>query len=161
RLLYVGLTRARTHLSLSWAYARNPGGRGNRNRSRFLDALVGESQDETVAGVRATKKGPAKGRHCRICKRPRSTAGEKKLGRCDLWPATYDEGLYEELRAWRKARAAIDEVPPFVVFSDTTLQLIAEHKPQGGAELLRISGIGPKKIEQYGEDLDGLLAEHG
>lgn len=40
RLLYVGITRARRHLSLSWSLSRTPGGRGNRRRSRFLDALV-------------------------------------------------------------------------------------------------------------------------
>lgn len=161
RLLYVGLTRARTHLSLSWAYARHPGGRGNRTRSRFLDAIVGEGEHETKTGSRSTKKkGPAKGRHCRICKRPLSTAAEKKLGRCDLCPATYDESLYEELREWRKSRAATDEVPPYVVFSDTTLQLIAEHKPAGESALLKISGIGPKKVEQYGDDLRELLAGH-
>src|SRR5690606_12105138 len=130
-----------THLSPSWAYARHPGGRGNRTRSRFLDAIVGEGEHETKTGSRSTKeKGPAKGRHCRICKRPLSTAAEKKLGRCDLCPATYDESLYEELREWRKSRAATDEVPPYVVFSDTTLQLIAEHKPTGESALLKISG---------------------
>ena len=38
RLLYVGVTRARKHLAISWALARNPGGRGSRKPSRFLDA---------------------------------------------------------------------------------------------------------------------------
>ncbi|GGD28166.1 DNA helicase [Nocardioides daphniae] len=160
RLFYVGLTRAREHLSLSWAYARNPGGKGNRNRSRFLDSVVGEGDDSAGAGTRTLRrKGPAKGRHCRVCNRPLSTAAEKKVGRCDLCPATYDEALFEELRAWRKARAADDEVPPYVVFSDTTLQLIAEHKPQSDAALLKISGVGPKKVEQYGEELFALLAD--
>ncbi|MEU1157690.1 ATP-dependent helicase, partial [Streptomyces sp. NPDC005918] len=39
RLLYVGVTRARVHLSLSWALSRSPGGRPNRRPSRFLDGL--------------------------------------------------------------------------------------------------------------------------
>jgi hypothetical protein len=39
RLLYVGVTRARFHLSLSWALSRSPGGRGSRRPSRFLDGL--------------------------------------------------------------------------------------------------------------------------
>ncbi|QCX28159.1 ATP-dependent DNA helicase UvrD2 [Nocardioides jishulii] len=160
RLFYVGLTRAREHLSLSWAYSRNPGGKGNRHRSRFLDSVVGEGDESAGAGTRTPRrKGPAKGRHCRICNRPLTTPAEKKLLRCELCPATYDEELFEELRAWRKARAADDEVPPYVVFSDTTLQLIAEHKPQSDAALLKISGVGPKKVDQYGEELLSLLAD--
>lgn len=160
RLFYVGLTRAREHLSLSWAYSRNPGGKGNRHRSRFLDSVVGEGDESAGAGTRTPRrKGPAKGRHCRICNRPLTTPAEKKLLRCELCPATYDEELFEELRAWRKARAADDEVPPYVVFSDTTLQLIAEHRPQSDAALLKISGVGPKKVDQYGEELLSLLAD--
>lgn len=159
RLFYVGLTRAREHLALSWAYARNPGGRGNRSRSRFLDAVVGEGDDGGPQQARpAKRKGPAKGRHCRICNRPLSTAAEKKVGRCGDCPVTYDEELFEELRAWRKARAEEDQKPPYVVFSDTTLQLIAEHKPQDDTALLKISGVGPKKVEQYGAELLELLA---
>ncbi|MBE7323527.1 ATP-dependent DNA helicase UvrD2 [Nocardioides sp. Y6] len=154
RLFYVGLTRAREHLALSWAYARNPGGRGSRSRSRFLDAVVGEGDEGAPERQRAgRRKGPAKGRHCRTCNRPLSTAAEKKVGRCAECPITYDEELFEELREWRRARAADDEVPPYVVFSDTTLQLIAEHKPQDEAGLLRISGVGPTKVERYGDDL--------
>ena len=40
RLLYVGITRAREHLVLSWSLSRTPGGRPNRARSRFLDAVL-------------------------------------------------------------------------------------------------------------------------
>ena len=39
RLLYVGITRARKHLCLSWSLSRTAGGRGNRKRSRFLDDI--------------------------------------------------------------------------------------------------------------------------
>ncbi|MCT1802972.1 ATP-dependent DNA helicase [Kocuria sp. WRN011] len=40
RLLYVGITRAREHLVLSWSLSRTPGGRPTRSRSRFLDAIL-------------------------------------------------------------------------------------------------------------------------
>lgn len=40
RLLYVGITRARKHLTFSWSRARTPGGRANRKRSRFLDSIA-------------------------------------------------------------------------------------------------------------------------
>ncbi|MYW29910.1 3'-5' exonuclease, partial [Streptomyces sp. SID2119] len=39
RLLYVGVTRARLHLSLSWSLARSPGGRASRRPTRFLNGL--------------------------------------------------------------------------------------------------------------------------
>ncbi|WP_445954651.1 ATP-dependent helicase, partial [Streptomyces sp. LNU-CPARS28] len=51
RLLYVGVTRARVHLSLSWALSRSPGGRPSRRASRFLDGLRPGSG--TAAGARA------------------------------------------------------------------------------------------------------------
>ena len=57
RLFYVGITRARKHLALSWAPARQEGGRASRKRTRFLDGLVAASQAEepSAARVRKTK----------------------------------------------------------------------------------------------------------
>ena len=63
RLLYVGITRARRRLSLSWALSRNAGGRRHRRRSRFLYGLIPE--DHPAARV-PTGRGGAKPR-CRIC----------------------------------------------------------------------------------------------
>jgi DNA helicase-2/ATP-dependent DNA helicase PcrA len=148
RLLYVGMTRAREHLTLSWAAARTPGGRGNRQPSRFLDALLPASARAAAAKPKARRAA-----HCRECGRPLSTAAEKKRGRCADCPASYDEELFERLRAWRKERADAESVPAFVVFSDATLQLIAEQKPTSPAALLRISGVGPAKLERYGDAL--------
>ncbi|HEX4473336.1 MAG TPA: ATP-dependent DNA helicase UvrD2 [Nocardioides sp.] len=149
RLLYVGMTRAREHLVLSWAAARTPGGRGSRRPSRFLDDLLPAS-----ARAASAKPKVRRAAHCRECGKPLSTAAEKKRGRCEDCPASYDEELFERLRAWRKARADEDSVPAFVVFTDATLQLIAEQRPTSQAALLRISGVGPAKLERYG---DGLL----
>jgi DNA helicase-2/ATP-dependent DNA helicase PcrA len=148
RLLYVGMTRARRHLVVSWAAARTPGGRAGRQPSRFLDPLLPST-------VRATAVKPKARRavHCRECGRPLSTAVEKKRARCADCPASYDEELFERLRAWRKARADEEDVPAFVVFTDATLQLIAEQRPTSPAALLRISGVGPAKLERYGEAL--------
>ena len=149
RLLYVGMTRARQHLVLSWAAARTPGGRGNRPPSRFLDALLPESA--RAVGAKPKSRRAA---HCRECGKPLSTAAEKKRARCADCPASYDEELFERLRVWRKERADEESVPAFVVFTDATLQLIAEQRPTSQAALLRISGVGPAKLERYG---DGLL----
>ena len=153
RLLYVGMTRARHELSLSWSLARQPGGRGSRKPSRFLGPLLPETLLDSLQPGRALQ---ARRAHCRECGKPLGSAAEKKIGRCADCPASYDEELFERLREWRKSRADEEEVPAFVVFSDATLQLVAEHKPGSTKALLGISGIGPQKLERYGED---LLAE--
>ena len=70
----------------------------------------------------------------------------------------YDEALFERLRAWRLARSAEDSVPAFVVFTDATLQLIAEHVPTDEKGLRAISGVGPSKIAKYGDEVLALVA---
>jgi DNA helicase-2/ATP-dependent DNA helicase PcrA len=152
RLLYVGMTRAREHLVVSWAAARTPGGRGNRQPSRFLQSLL-------PAEARAASAKPKQRRavNCRECGKPLSSAAEKKRGRCADCPASYDEELFERLRVWRKETADEESVPAFVVFTDATLQLIAEQRPTSAAALLRISGVGPAKLERYGDALLGVV----
>ncbi|MGZ4464729.1 MAG: ATP-dependent DNA helicase UvrD2 [Nocardioides sp.] len=153
RLLYVGMTRARTDLSLSWALARNPGGRGSRKPSRFLDPLLPTEHRVEQAAARNRKVAS-----CRECGRPLSTGAEKKKGRCSDCPASYDEALFERLRDWRKERAGEESVPAFVIFTDATLQLIAEHRPQTPEAMLKISGIGRSKLDKYGSEVLALLA---
>ncbi len=156
RLLYVGLTRARLHLAVSWAAARNPGGRQSRRPSRFLDGML---PDSVTRSTGPTKKSKARGAaRCSSCDRPLSTAGERKVGRCGDCPATYDEALYDQLKAWRLERAGDDNVPAYVVFTDKTLEAIAERLPSSREELLRISGIGAKKVETYGDEVLAIVS---
>ncbi len=152
RLLYVGMTRARTDLRLSWASARNPGQAARRKPSRFLDPLLPEGQ-RPVAGSKRTRGA----RTCAECGRPLQTKAEKVRRRCVDCPAPYDEALFERLREWRKERAASDEVAAFMVFSNSTLEQIAEHRPRTPAALLKISGVGPDKLQKYGDELLTLV----
>ncbi|MDQ3858540.1 MAG: HRDC domain-containing protein, partial [Actinomycetota bacterium] len=62
------------------------------------------------------------------------------------------------LRRWRRERALADGVPAFIVLHDRTLAAIAARKPASRAELAGISGIGPAKLERYGDDLLRALA---
>ena len=66
-----------------------------------------------------------------------------------------DPGLRDVLREWRKQRAATDGVPPYVVFSNVTLDALADLAPTGVVALGQIHGLGPVKIERYG---DGIIA---
>jgi DNA helicase-2/ATP-dependent DNA helicase PcrA len=158
RLLYVAMTRARDELTVSWATAREPGGRANRGSSPFLADLL-----DGVPGMSAQRRErPKRNRaalHCRECGKALSNAREKKTGRCADCPASYDEALFERLREWRVARAADDSVPAFVIFTDATLQLIAEHAPADEKGLRAISGVGPSKLAKYGDEVLALVSE--
>jgi DNA helicase-2/ATP-dependent DNA helicase PcrA len=95
--------------------------------------------------------------HCRGCGAELATAAQRKTGRCDTCPPTYDEATFERLRAWRLAVAREAGVPAFVVFTDATLTAIAESEPADRGALSTISGVGVRKLEQYGGDVLAIL----
>ena len=68
--------------------------------------------------------------------------------------------LLGALKAWRTEQARTQEVPPYVVFNDRTLEALARARPQDEDALLAIKGIGPSKLERYGTALLALIAEH-
>ncbi|MFD9940713.1 HRDC domain-containing protein, partial [Nonomuraea sp. NPDC059022] len=149
------------------AHSRRPGRGGAApgpppppRPSRFLDGLTG--RPATTARAAAA---PAHSRErrqvaapvsCRICARNLATAAEQKLGRCSSCPADYDEALLESLKSWRTTTAKEAKIPPYVVFTDVTLQAIAERVPRTDSELLSIAGIGKVKLDKYGEAVLGL-----
>jgi DNA helicase-2/ATP-dependent DNA helicase PcrA len=110
RLFYVGLTRAKRVLWVTWS----------GKRSRFVKELgVTLEPDSRVA-------------------RDWTPVGEK-------------------LRAWRRERAREDGVPPYVVFHDSVLHQIADARPSSIGELSQIPGVGPAKLERYGEAVLALV----
>ncbi len=66
-------------------------------------------------------------------------------------PSPGAEALFERLRALRKELADEQGVPAYVVFGDRTLWEMVERKPADRDELLAVSGVGPAKLERYGE----------
>ncbi|MGW1725555.1 ATP-dependent DNA helicase UvrD2 [Streptomyces sp. NPDC002306] len=175
RLLYVGVTRAREHLHVSWALSRSPGGRASRRPSRFLDGLrpgsvatAGRTGSGGAGGIergftiggqtavpRRTQRTPAR---CRVCGRTLTDAGEMKLMRCEDCPSDMDEGLYERLREWRAVQAGNSGQPAFCVFTDKTLMAIAEAAPDEPGDLARIPGVGTRKLNRYGADVLAICA---
>ena len=119
RLFYVGITRARSHLFITWVND------GRRKGSSFAGELRGPG-----AAVPATPK-------------------EKRA---------VDSELMVELKRWRLERSKADEVPAYVVFHDSTLDAIAEARPQTLGALASIPGIGPTKLERYGTEILGIVA---
>ena len=159
RLLYVGVTRARRQLAISWSVARAPGGRASRRASRFLDGV----RPQTTAEPPRQRFGSPTHRRtsvarCRVCRRPLQVPAERKLGRCADCPTGYDEALYERLRSWRLEQAAQERVPAYCVFTDATLAAIAELRPGDRARLLAVPGVGKAKLDKYGADLLALCA---
>ena len=128
RLLYVGVTRARRHLGLTWALARAPGGRRSRKPSRFLDGIRPYSEP----AVRPKPAKPAK-------------------------PELPDDPLFTRLREWRLQRAQDDGVAAFMVFDNKTLVAIADRAPDDRAGLAAVPGVGPKKLEQYAEEVLSII----
>jgi DNA helicase-2/ATP-dependent DNA helicase PcrA len=134
RLFYVGVTRARRHLTLSWALAREAG-RRPRPRSTFLEGLAPQ------AAMPSARSGRAKGR---------ATAS-----------SAADPELFERLRTWRTEAAKELKQPAFCVFTDATLVAIADARPTSEAALRKVPGVGASKLERFGADVLSLLAGDG
>ncbi|MDN6706537.1 ATP-dependent DNA helicase UvrD2 [Corynebacterium glyciniphilum] len=154
RLLYVGVTRAREHLHLSWSQARQPGGKATRRRTRFLDGMV-PWEAERVAAQKAPKSKPRDS--CDTCGARLTTPEQRILGLCDAHAGDIDQVLVTELRGWRSAAAKSRDVPAYVVMSDATLRAVCHRAPTTVQELVQVPGIGPMKVEQFGEDILGII----
>lgn len=130
RLLYVGITRAREHLHLSWARSRGGSGRATRTRSRFLEHLGADgARGRRTAVVHDRSEGP-------------------------------DQVLLDALRRWRDLRAEDIGRPVHVVVTDVTLEEIATLRPATLAELADVRGLGADRLDRYADDLLRILEQH-
>jgi DNA helicase-2/ATP-dependent DNA helicase PcrA len=131
RLLYVGITRARRHLFLSWAATRDDGPRRRLAPSPFLD----EVKPPGAAAPRASA--PARG--------PGAGSGSP---------------LLVALKEWRRDEARERGLPAYVIFHDRTLADIADRRPATIPELRSVSGVGPAKVANYGEAVLAIVKAH-
>lgn len=72
----------------------------------------------------------------------------------------YDKDLFARLRFLRKQIADKENIPPFVVFNDATLQEMAEFQPTTPEALLQINGVGERKLERFGDPFLNLIQSH-
>jgi ATP-dependent DNA helicase RecQ len=72
----------------------------------------------------------------------------------------YDQALFEKLRTLRKELADSMNVPPFIIFSDASLQEMAHYFPADKNSFSRITGVGTRKLESFGEDFMGVIKTH-
>ena len=82
-------------------------------------------------------------------KQKRSSEGEE-----------YDEALFTRLRSIRKEMAEAQHVPPYIIFSDKTLQEMCRRFPATPADMRKISGVGDTKLERYGSDFVREIAHY-
>jgi len=73
--------------------------------------------------------------------------------------AEIDPELLARLKSWRTDEARRKGMPPYVVFHDRTLEALAAARPRDRDALRLVRGIGPAKLEAYGDTLLGLLSE--
>ena len=133
RVLHVAITRAR-HRVLLLGDAARP--------SPFLGELDGTAPHQPL--VIAPPRG-------------QPVAEKKKVAPRDELTEAAQEVVYDALAGWRTATASKIAKPAYVVLSNATLAAIAVKRPTSMVELSRISGIGPAKLDLYGEELLELL----
>jgi ATP-dependent DNA helicase RecQ len=68
--------------------------------------------------------------------------------------------LWEALRAWRLEEARRQELPPYVIFHDSTLIEVAQRRPTSLTSLAMIPGVGASKLERYGSAIIGMVAQN-
>jgi DNA helicase-2/ATP-dependent DNA helicase PcrA len=66
--------------------------------------------------------------------------------------------VVEQLRIWRRGRSQADKIAAFIVCSDRTLRAIATAAPDSLVALLAVEGIGPTKLDLYGEEILAVVA---
>ncbi|BDG10636.1 RecQ family ATP-dependent DNA helicase [Anaeromyxobacter paludicola] len=139
---------------------------GARCRHQDLAAYFGEELDpcgascDHCAGLDLVASAPAAGRR-KVRLTPRAAPGTR--GRDDDAGPETAEGdlrLFEALRALRTGLARARKVPPYVIFPDSALALMAERKPVTEDQLLEVPGVGEKKLALYGEEFLAVLRKH-
>jgi ATP-dependent DNA helicase RecQ len=119
------------------------------------DACRGAGIETLVASV------PRRGRGAAALD-PEGTPGERRGGRSgarlDMETLSVEESdRFERLRALRKRLADGEGVPAYIVFSDAVLRQMARDMPRTPGDMLALSGVGPVKLERYGEAFLELL----
>ncbi|HZJ27017.1 MAG TPA: ATP-dependent DNA helicase UvrD2 [Acidimicrobiia bacterium] len=145
RLLYVACSRAERTLHLSWARQRTARGRLVRRRASPWVAVV-----EAALGPVADAAAPPVDPKAEVAK-ARAQLGTGARG---------DPRLVTALTEWRRDLARAHGIPAYVIFNNATLEEVARTQPANRSELLEVSGIGPVKVERYGDTVLDLVRTH-
>lgn len=72
----------------------------------------------------------------------------------------YDGALFLALKTWRTKKAQSRKVPPYIILHDSVIKGISASKPMSPEELLDVEGVGRYKVEQFGQQILDIVAEH-
>jgi RecQ family ATP-dependent DNA helicase len=115
----------------------------------IVEEFSGQIQTPTRSKKRIAAKGPAE----------QQTTGAKTVPAAEPVVLTSEgEALAGRIKEWRGAEAKRLRVPAYVVMHDRTVAALAHARPRNPNELLRVDGIGPAKVERFGEELLRLCA---
>ncbi len=140
RIFHVAVTRGRESVAVTCSGPRSP----------FVDELA-----EARTGPWPVVDGPSS--PAAVSAAATGAKPASRTGRSE--PASEAEAeLRESLTRWRRERARNDAVPAYVVLNNRTLDAIAEAEPRTLGELSSVPGIGPSRLEQYGDEILGIVA---
>ncbi|HUE12380.1 MAG TPA: DNA helicase RecQ [Steroidobacteraceae bacterium] len=131
-----------------------------RNLSRALlhQGLIDEAQDGySVLSLNAQSWPVLRGE--RTVSIARAVRPERRSF-SDTRASTVDASLFERLRALRKRLADESALPPYVIFHDSTLREMAEHKPLDLDQFAALPGVGQAKLARYGGQFIAAVREH-
>lgn len=137
RLLYVGITRAKLELEMSYSQSRNANSRGTRQRSRFLAGLWEQGGQASLRN------------------RGRGLLGQEIAG-----PNEIDDDLLVKLTTWRNSRAVAAELTPAAVLPTAVLQRLATSRPTSIEALLQVRSVGPERADRWGDEVLSVIKKH-
>lgn len=138
RLLYVGITRAKFELELSYSQSRNGSARSPRPMSRFLRGIWPNTVSEETRTARTSRF----------------------VARDIPMPGDIDEELLEQLKAWRNQQAEQSQNTKSSVMPDAILQRVAALRPTSIEQLLTVKSVGQDRAGRWGEELLDIVRDH-
>ncbi len=155
RLVYVAITRAARNLHLSWAARRTTGSREfARKPSPYLSTI-----EAALKALGPEGTGDWRAAIARERERLKAARSQTRGSRPAAAPNP-DPQVMDALVAWRRDLARASGVPAYVIFHDTTLAAVADARPKSHEALLALPGLGPIKVERYGDALLDLVRAH-
>ncbi len=121
-----------------------------------LAVVAGDPPSPFVAELFRDPADDAKAKEVRPSAKPRPTMPAAPRAGTD---AAGTERARQLLREWRRQRSAADGKPAFTVFADTTMEAIATALPASLDELGTVKGIGPAKLERFGDEILGVIEQ--
>jgi ATP-dependent DNA helicase RecQ len=147
----------RRQIRAMFRFADNPGCRHQRLVAHFGERMGSCGASCDACGRWDLLAAAPKALRVPKSKAPRPGGLSLRDEPADMPAASADEALFLALRALRKRLADEKGVPAYVIFGDTALKQMAAFQPRTEAELLAISGVGPKKLAQYGDAFLDLI----